>query len=1053
MPSKKQSKSKLQSAERSSSSSSNHTPPQTDLGLTEEELRSYAKEAAHKFPTFIEDAALIGQVFDVDQKSKRCEIWLPESSFASGSSYLRPASYVSVSLASVPRKSFPLSSLAKEFARSYGFCSHHKVADTAGSYFVIATVNYSTKVPKNKAILSSKLSYSMGSPAVGRTVFVFPIRYPSLSVLENGTREECRTEVKHLRINKCKEMYLELVHSKENIRSNSDELSTSTVSQEIPGSQHVNGFLASPKTPSIKTSFVSSSTSKSPSTILDKRNPNLFDASVITDMLVSESERRLVQVWVTSWLSSRVLLYGNIVEIPFFDKLFFFSLAKTNGLIFVDGNSLDITNFENVPEIASHASDAFEVDHKTEVYLQLPSANLSGSSYDGNAFVSGPDGNISEEDTYEVEHGPKLGGLSKEYAILKDVMVSSSAETIVSRLGLRTTKGILLHGPPGTGKTSLVQQCANDAGVKIFVMRGPEIVNQYYGESEKALHDIFDSACRALPAVVFIDELDAIAPSREYAGEGLSVRIVATLLNLMDGISETNGLCVVAATNRLETIEPALRRPGRFGREIEIGVPSPEQRADILHHILEGIEHSLTDSHVWQLATNTHGYVGADLASLCNEAALACLKRSCNFDGLSLDDMKPELPEYFIDDTSKETQSGDSECSSDSSKYQVSRGTPLNSLKDVIMNGSKHCQGKYFDENGTSTEKEDGLKVALLDFEKARIKVRPSAMREVILEVPKVSWEDVGGQEEVKRQLMEAVLWPQQHRDAFIRIGIGPPTSILLFGPPGCSKTLLARAVASEAGLNFLAVKGPELFSKWVGESEKAVKSLFAKARANAPAIIFFDEFDGLAVIRGKESDGTSVSDRVMGQLLVELDGLHERVDVTVIAATNRPDNIDSALLRPGRFDRLLYVGPPNESDREAIFRIHLRKSPLTSEVNIKELASLTEGYTGADISSVCREAGLNAFEENIGASSISMSHFIAAINQVRPQKIQYFENLSPRFQGLMESSEGINVMGESKVTNTRNAFPFIPVEFLENDHLCKQKASEMATWYPHWQN
>ncbi|CAM8892500.1 unnamed protein product [Rhodiola kirilowii] len=905
MPSKKQSKSKLQSAERSSSSSSNHTPPQTDLGLTEEELRSYAKEAAHKFPTFIEDAALIGQVFDVDQKSKRCEIWLPESSFASGSSYLRPASYVSVSLASVPRKSFPLSSLAKEFARSYGFCSHHKVADTAGSYFVIATVNYSTKVPKNKAILSSKLSYSMGSPAVGRTVFVFPIRYPSLSVLENGTREECRTEVKHLRINKCKEMYLELVHSKENIRSNSDELSTSTVSQEIPGSQHVNGFLASPKTPSIKTSFVSSSTSKSPSTILDKRNPNLFDASVITDMLVSESERRLVQVWVTSWLSSRVLLYGNIVEIPFFDKLFFFSLAKTNGLIFVDGNSLDITNFENVPEIASHASDAFEVDHKTEVYLQLPSANLSGSSYDGNAFVSGPDGNISEEDTYEVEHGPKLGGLSKEYAILKDVMVSSSAETIVSRLGLRTTKGILLHGPPGTGKTSLVQQCANDAGVKIFVMRGPEIVNQYYGESEKALHDIFDSACRALPAVVFIDELDAIAPSREYAGEG---------------------------------------------------VPSPEQRADILHHILEGIEHSLTDSHVWQLATNTHGYVGADLASLCNEAALACLKRSCNFDGLSLDDMKPELPEYFIDDTSKETQSGDSECSSDSSKYQVSRGTPLNSLKDVIMNGSKHCQGKYFDENGTSTEKEDGLKVALLDFEKARIKVRPSAMRE----------------EEVKRQLMEAVLWPQQHRDAFIRIGIGPPTSILLFGPPGCSKTLLARAVASEAGLNFLAVKGPELFSKWVGESEKAVKSLFAKARANAPAIIFFDEFDGLAVIRGKESDGTSVSDRVMGQLLVELDGLHERVDVTVIAATNRPDNIDSALLRPGRFDRLLYVVHLMSLIEKPYFVFTWRKSPLTSEVNIKELAISDRRATlVADISSVCREAGLNAFEENIGASSI----------------------------------------------------------------------------------
>ncbi|RYR32850.1 hypothetical protein Ahy_A10g047377 isoform D [Arachis hypogaea] len=578
--------------------------------------------------------------------------------------------------------------------------------------------------------------------------------------------------------------------------------------------------------------------------------------------------------------------------------------------------------------------------------------------------------------------------------------INDSIKVQTSNFGLRITRGVLLHGPPGTGKTSLAQLCAHDVGVNFFQINGPEIVTQYFGESEQALHEVFDSAIQAAPAVVFIDELDAIAPARKDGGEELSQRMVATLLNLMDGISRTEGLLVIAATNRPDHIEPALRRPGRFDKEIEIGVPSPKQRLDILFTLLCGVDHSLSDLQVEHLATVTHGFVGADLAALCNEAALICLRRYANLKK-SCGDFSNDIteqPTLMNGETNSRNQSG----SATSSVSESDTSVASNAVLQLCMMDTTSESMEII----SDSDKDHNLKVSFEDFQKARMKIRPSAMREVILEVPKVNWEDVGGQNEVKAQLMEAVEWPQKHRDAFNRIGTRPPTGVLMFGPPGCSKTLMARAVASEAGLNFLAVKGPELFSKWVGESEKAVRSLFAKARTNAPSIVFFDEIDSLAVTRGKESDGVSVSDRVMSQLLVELDGLHQRVNVTVIAATNRPDKIDPALLRPGRFDRLLYVGPPNETDREDIFRIHLRKIPCDSDVSIKELAHLTDGCTGADISLICREAAVAAIEENLGASVISMKHLKKAINQVQPSEVQSYQKLSAKFQRAVRSCD-----------------------------------------------
>ncbi len=550
-----------------------------------------------------------------------------------------------------------------------------------------------------------------------------------------------------------------------------------------------------------------------------------------------------------------------------------------------------------------------------------------------------------------------IGGLKRELRLVREMIeLPLKHPEIFQRLGIDPPKGVLLYGPPGTGKTLIAKAVANEVNAHFISISGPEIMSKYYGESEQRLREIFEEAKENAPSIIFIDEIDSIAPKREEVTGEVERRVVAQLLALMDGLEARGDVIVIAATNRPDAIDPALRRPGRFDREIEIGVPDREGRKEILEIHTRGMPLA-EDVDLEELAELTVGFVGADLEALCKEAAMHALRSRMEKGEIDIE--AEEIPEEVL----------------------------------------------------------ENLKVTREDFLEALKNIEPSAMREVLVEVPNVKWDDIGGLKHAKQELMEAVEWPLKYPEVFSAVNIKPPKGILLYGPPGTGKTLLAKAVANESNANFISVKGPELLSKWVGESEKHVREMFRKARQVAPCVLFFDEIDSLAPRRGSGGD-SHVTERVVSQLLTELDGMEELKDVVVIAATNRPDMIDPALLRPGRIERHIYIPPPDKEARKEIFRIHLRGKPLADDVNIDELAERTEGYTGADIEAVCREAGMLAIREAIKPGmtkeearevaeklKITREHFEKALEKVKPsmtkEDIKTYEKMVEDFHRM----------------------------------------------------
>jgi len=535
--------------------------------------------------------------------------------------------------------------------------------------------------------------------------------------------------------------------------------------------------------------------------------------------------------------------------------------------------------------------------------------------------------------TYE-----NVGGLRSEVQRVREMIeLPMKHPEIFQKLGIEPPKGVLLYGPPGTGKTLIAKAVANESGANFISIAGPEIMSKYYGESEQRLREIFEEAQKSAPSIIFIDEIDSIAPRRgEVTGE-VERRVVAQLLAMMDGLKERGQVVVIGATNREEAIDPALRRPGRFDREIEIGVPDRAGRVEILQIHMQNMPVA-DDVNLEGLADRMHGFVGADVNALCKEAAMKALRR------------------YLPDLTSED---------------EIPR--------EII----------------------DQMQVTGSDFEEALKEIEPSAMREVLVEVPRVSWADMGGLGSLKQELIESIEWPIKHPEKFQRMGIRPPKGILLYGPPGTGKTMIAQAVANETSANFISIRGPQMLSKWVGESEKAIREIFRKARQVSPAIIFFDELDSLAPMRGVE-EGSRVMERVVNQLLAELDGLESLKDVMVIAATNRPDILDPALLRSGRFDRMLLVGPPDRQGRYEILKIHAAKTPRGEDVSLDELAELTDGYVGSDLDNLCREGAMLALRE--GLDRVEMRHYREALKKVRPSveehMLSYYERIGERFKG-----------------------------------------------------
>ncbi len=611
-----------------------------------------------------------------------------------------------------------------------------------------------------------------------------------------------------------------------------------------------------------------------------------------------------------------------------------------NGTLMTKGDTVPISVMGrriDLVVISTHPSGPVIINDTTQIVVSEESSKAVLISQEGTAA------SITYED---------IGGLGDAVARVREMIeLPLRHPELFKRLGVEAPKGVLLHGPPGTGKTLLAKAIANETNSNFFTIGGPEIMSKYHGESEERLRNVFQEAEKNAPSIIFIDEIDSIAPKREEVSGEVERRIVAQLLSLMDGMKSRGKVVVIAATNRVDAIDPALRRPGRFDREIEIGVPNRDGRLEVLQIHTRGMPLD-KDVDLQRLADISHGFVGADLQALAKEAAIRALRRV--------------LPDMNLS----------------------SESIPIDTLRKII--------------------------VRMQDFMDVIKETEPSAMREVFVEVPDIKWEDIGGLSTIKQELQEAVEWPLKYLGVFTYADATPPKGILLYGPPGTGKTLMAKAAANESEANFISIKGPELLSKWVGESEKGVREIFRKARQAAPCIIFFDELDAIAPTRGGDHGDSHVTERVISQLLTEMDGLEILTNVVVIGATNRPDIIDPALLRPGRFDRILYVPPPDRESRLQIIKIHTKKKPLAEDVNIEDLADKTDGYTGADIASLSSAAVMLALREHITKYpdskeaekqtkdlKINMKHFDDAMKKIRPlskQEVDMYKNVANKF-------------------------------------------------------
>lgn len=556
---------------------------------------------------------------------------------------------------------------------------------------------------------------------------------------------------------------------------------------------------------------------------------------------------------------------------------------------------------------------------------------------------------LKEETVTELEVVAKkisyedIGGLKDELQKVREMIeLPLKHPELFERLGITPPKGVLLHGPPGTGKTLIAKAVANESKANFLVVNGPEIMSKYYGESEARVREIFEKAEKNSPSIIFIDEIDSIAPKREDVQGEVERRVVAQLLTLMDGLKARGKIIVIGATNRVDAIDPALRRPGRFDREIELRVPDRNGRKEILQIHTRGMpiegDEKRREEILNHFADITHGFVGADLSALARESAMKTLRRY--------------LPEIDLD-----------------------KQIPIEILEKMV--------------------------VTIDDFRNALKDVEPSALREILIDIPKITWQDIGGLESVKQLLKETVEWPIKNPELFEKLGITPPRGVLLYGPPGTGKTLLAKAIANESQANFISIKGPEVMSKWVGESEKAVREIFKKAKQSAPSIIFLDEIDSIAPRREISSE-SDVTERVVNQLLTSMDGIESLEGVVVIGATNRPDIVDPALLRPGRFDRLILTSPPDKKARLEIFKVHTKKMPLV-QVSLEELAEKTEGFTGADIQALCRESAIIVMRENLFASKVAKEHFLKAMEVIKPsidkETMEYYMKIGKQLE------------------------------------------------------